>query len=161
FLSAMGDELGVNGNSYLFAYDPAHQRLTRFSDVLSHTDHASGDFGYGKIHGQIVPGRCGDAYFATYWGTRDGLKYTSTYRGHMLRYTPGVAKLEELRTSLPHSGSLRASTRPAPDGTVYGVTQDPDELFALERDGTIRSLGPARGYSVSLALEPDGSRFYY
>jgi hypothetical protein len=257
-LSAIGDHRGVDGDSYLFAYDPARQILTRFTDVLSHVEHTSGDFGYGKIHGQIVPGRCGDAYFSTYWGTRVGLKYTSTYRGdalfrfdaatskvvaldapvpfhgipslaglgtnglvygeavdpaaseashrdegdffvydtktgrtafrsddqkhvlfrnvmldrrgrayvaaeggRLLRYTPGTGNLEDAGVLLPGGGSLRASTRPAPDGTVYGVTQSPDEFFALERDGTIRPLGSARGYSTSLALDADGSRFYY
>jgi hypothetical protein len=56
---------------------------------------------------------------------------------------------------------LRAATPPAPDGTVYVVTQDPNVLFALAPDGTLRELGEAAGYIASLAMAPDGSRLWY
>jgi hypothetical protein len=56
---------------------------------------------------------------------------------------------------------MRASTRPAPDGTVYGVTTQPDVFFALEPGGHVRTIGPARGYTASMALDPDGDRFLY
>jgi hypothetical protein len=265
FLSAMGDHAGADGNSYVFVYDPAAQRLTRIGDVLSHTDHVPGGWGFGKIHGQIVAGRCGEAYFATYWGTRADVEYTSTYRGdvlfrldpatlemrslgvplekhgipslagssrrgllygeaadptpatdlgreqgaffvydttsqrvvfrsdetehtlfrnvmvdakgrayvareggRLLMYEPGAERLVPLDVELPGGGMLRASTRPAPDGTVYGVTQplgqpeDPrHEFFAFTPDGEVRGLGRARGYTASLALDQDGSRLYY
>jgi hypothetical protein len=262
FVSAMGDERGIDGNSYVFVYDPSTRKITRVDDVLGHVDHQKGEFGYGKVHGQMVPGSCGDAYFMTYWGTRKDLEYTDTYRGdvlfhfdpatstiksmgvpipkhgtpslaslgtgmiygeaadvtprdskqhdtgvfwvydtktnqvvfrddttehslfrnilldkkgrayvagengRLLVYRPGADKLEDAGVKLPGGGSLRASTRPAPDGAVYGVTQSPDGeapemLFALDPDGTVRSLGEARGYTTSLALTADGSRFYY
>jgi hypothetical protein len=261
FVSAIGDERGVDGNSFVFVYDPATQ-ITRTDDVLSHVDHKAGEWGYGKIHGQIVAGPCGDAYFMTYWGSR-GMKYTTTYRGdvmfrfdprtstvkalgvpipehgtpslaslgknglvygeatdpnpaaprdhdtgafyvydtntekvvfrddnpehslfrnilldkkgrafvagengHLLVYEPGRDKLRDAGVQLPGGGPLRASTRPAGDGTVYGVTQSPREgspemFFALDPGGSIRSLGQARGYTTSMALSADGSRFYY
>jgi hypothetical protein len=265
FLSAVGDHQGADGNSYLFVYDPATRELTRIGDVLSRTDHEPGGWGFGKIHGQIVAGRCGEAYFATYWGTRAGMQYTSTYRGdvlfrldpatlelqplgvpvehhgipsfagsrrlgllygeaadpdpptdlgreqgsffvfdterrrvvfrsdetehtlfrnvmvdsegrayiaseggRLLVYEPGAGQLKRLDTKLPHGGMLRASTRPAPNGTIYGVTQplgeQPDprfDLFAFTPGGDVQALGPARGYTTSLALDRDGSRFYY
>jgi hypothetical protein len=41
------------------------------------------------------------------------------------------------------------------------VTQKPNALFALRPDGRIDPLGAARGYTTSLALSPDGRRFYY
>jgi hypothetical protein len=263
FVSAMGDERGVDGNSYVFVYEPASHQLTRTDDVLSHVDQKAGEPGFGKVHGQIVAGRCGDAYFMTYWGSRGDVKYTDTYRGDVMFrfdprtstvtalgvpipehgtpslaslgknglvygeaaeptrpsgidhdtgafyvydtktksvvfrddnpehslfrnimldakgrafvagehgrlfvYEPGSDKLRDADVQLPGGGPLRASTRPAPDGTVYGVTQSPDDeapemFFALEPDGSIRSLGEARGYTTSMALTADGSRFYY
>jgi hypothetical protein len=265
FVSAIGDHAGVDGNSYVFVHDPATEQITRIGDVLSHSDHTPGGWGFGKIHGQFVAGRCGDAYFATYWGTRADLEYTSEYRGDvlfrldpgtlemellatpveehgipslagvgrrdlvygeatdpdpptdlgheqgaffaydtnrgevvfrsdktdhtlyrnvmvdaegrayiaregggLLVYEPGADELVELDDELPHRGLLRASTRPAPDGTIYGVTQgegdQPDrryDLFAFSPDRGVRDLGEARGYTASVALNRDGSRFYY
>jgi hypothetical protein len=259
FVSALGDHLGADGNSYLFVFDPKTGALTRFTDVLSHVQHTPGDWGYGKIHAQIVPGPCGDAYLATYWGSRTDLAYTAGYRGDLLFrldpsdlslqplgvpvpehgipslaargrnglvygeatlpeapdpdrhhdqgaffvydvrrqqvvfrsddpshaefrnilldakgrayvagenggllvYERGAAALRPLDQRLPGGGYLRASTAPAPDGTVYGVTEAPEELFAMAADGTIRDLGAAKGYTASLVLDPDGSRFFY
>jgi hypothetical protein len=255
----MGDHAGVDGDAYLFVYDPGSRTMTRFADVLSNVAHDVGAWGYGKIHAQIVPGKCGDAYFATYWGTRTDLEYGGSYRGDLLFrinlatlrleslgtpveergipslaglgkngllygeatdpkaseakgrdvgaffvydtrkravvfrsdnedhalfrnvmvdrrgrayvasrngtllvYEPGATELRETDIELPGGGPLRASTAPAPDGTVYGVTEaEPNELFALAPDGTVRSLGAARGYTASIAMEPDGSRLYY
>jgi hypothetical protein len=242
FLSAIGDHLGPDGNSYLFVYDPDTGRITRFGDVLSQVDHEAGAWGYGKIHGQIVPGRCGEAYFATYWGTDKNLKYGRSYEGdqlfrldtdtlefeslgvpvprhgipslaglsgnkavlygeapvptradsrgstqgaffvydardeevtvqldderlngfrnilvtddgtaylaaaggRLLVYEPGADELQLSPERLP-GGLLRASTRPAPDGTVYGVTEKPEHFFALRPDGTVDDLGAAGG----------------
>ena len=263
FVSAIGDERGPDGDSFVFVYDPATNQITRTDDVLSHVDHKAGEWGYGKVHGQIVAGPCGDAYFMTYWGTRSKLKYTDTYRGdvmfrfdprtstvkalgvpipehgtpslaslgknglvygeatdpnprqprdhdtgaffvydtqtdkvvfrddnpehslfrnilvdkkgrafvagengRLLVYEPGRDRLQDAGVKLPGGGPLRASTRPAPDGTVYGVTQSPKDdspetFFALTPDGSIRSLGQACGYTTSMALTANGSRFYY
>jgi hypothetical protein len=258
FVSAMGDHRGVDGDSYLFIFDPATETLTRFTDVLTQVRHQRGETGYGKIHAQIVAGPCGEVYVATYWGDRDEVHYGGDYRGdllfrldpsdltlhplgapvpehgipslaslgrgivygeaalpeqpeperdheqgaffaydvrkervvfrsddlehalfrnvmidakdrayvagedgHLLVYEPGASDLRRLDQPLPGGGFLRASTRPAPNGTVYGVTQYPDRFFALNPDGNIRDLGAANGYTASLALAPDGSRFYY
>jgi hypothetical protein len=254
FLSAMGNHLGKAGNAYLFSYHPGTHTITRFADVRSQLG-AELDWGYGKIHGQIVEGPCGEAYFSTYWGTRTGLRYTPHYRGdvlfridastlaltslgavvpergipslagtpdrdliygeavdpsasggrdqgtffafdaragkvvfrddvpqHMgfrnvmvgpnghayvaaeggrlLEYVPGASELRPYSQRLPDGGVLRASTAPARDGTVYGATKNPDRFFAFEPDGTLVSLGPAPGYTTSMAVEPDGSAFY-
>jgi dipeptidyl aminopeptidase/acylaminoacyl peptidase len=225
--------------------------------VLSHVQHADGEWGYGKVHAQIVRGACGQAFVATYWGTDANLRYGPTYQGDQLfRLDTTTLELQPLGVPVPkhgiptlaglragrllygeapipttadatgsttgaffvydpkarkivfradddrltgfrnvlvgpngdayvaaqssqllvydprantlrlHSqrlpgGSLRASTEPARDGTVYGVTQDPDRLFALRADGQIDDLGPARGYTASVALDPNGQRFFY
>jgi hypothetical protein len=259
FLSAIGDHRGADGNSYLFVYEPRENELVRFSDVWSVVGHQPGSWGYGKVHGQIVKGRCHTAYLATYWGSRTDLRYGDGYRGDvlleldtstlelrslgvpveeqgipslagsakrglvfgeavdprasenagrdtgaffvfdteleevvdrfddpkhslfrnvlvdqrgnayiagadgaLLRYDAATRKLAETGIQLPGGGPLRASTLAAPDGTVYGVTEaEPNRFFALAPDGTVRPLGSARGYTASMALDPDGSRFFY
>jgi hypothetical protein len=90
----------------------------------------------------------------------DGTAYLAGKDSRLLEYKPGSQTLRVLPERLP-GGWLRASTTPAPDGTVYGVTQDPDLLFALHPDGHIDDLGPARGYAASLAIDPNGKRFFY
>lgn len=251
FWSAIGDHRGADGNSYFFSYDPDTSTLTRFGDVLSVVDHQDGAWGYGKVHGQLVAGPCGEVWAATYWGSRRGLEFGDGYEGDLLlrldpasytiepvtvpvprhgipslagwpqggllygeavepesdtgrffvfdvltgdvvldeaadghtgyrnvlvdaagvahvavgggqlaAYRPGSDGLERADVSLPGDW-LRASTHPAADGTVYGVTRDPDQLFAVEPDGNVRDLGPARGYVASMALHPDGERFLY
>jgi len=257
FISAVGDHRGQDGNSYLFVYEPSQHRLVQFTDVLSHVQHRPGEWGYGKIHAQMVLGPCGDAYVATYWGTDLNLRYGGSYKGDILfRLDTSTFELNELGVPVPQhgipalagftrggvlygeaatptpadaegsmkgaffayntrtgkvnfraddnaltgfrnvlvdangtaylagnarrllvykrdsnrlsvlparlpAGWLRASTRPAPDGTVYGATQDPDRLFALHPDGRVDDLGAARGYTTSVALDPDGRRFFY
>ncbi len=83
-LSAVGDHLGVDANSYFFVYDSGSGALTRFADVLSTVPHEDGAFGYGKIHAQMVRDRCGTVWAATYWGTRDDLVYENGYEGDRL-----------------------------------------------------------------------------
>jgi hypothetical protein len=90
----------------------------------------------------------------------DGSAYVAGRDGQLFVYRPGDDRLRA-HPELLGGGFLRASTAPAPDGTVYGVTQDPNALFALHPDGRVESLGPSRGYTTSIALDPDGRRFYY
>jgi hypothetical protein len=56
---------------------------------------------------------------------------------------------------------LRAATVPDANGRVYAVSRDPAVFFVIEPDGVITELGPAAGYTTSMALAPDGSVFYY
>jgi hypothetical protein len=248
FISAVGDHDGPDGNSFFFAFDPDTNTLTRFSDVLSLVDNQPGDFGYGKVHAQMVVGPCDEIYAHTYWGTRRGLEYTGGYQGDLLlRIDPGSVevlgvtaegrgtasmagsadrtmlfletvepeeKMPELVvydplarrsiTSLtdPHIGNralavgsddrvyfssgptrlsvyhpatgrvaevdasipgevLRAATPPRADGSIVGVTRDPDEFFVLGADGGIESLGSAAGYTASVAISGDGRHVYY
>lgn len=84
FVSAIGDHRGADGNSYLFEYSPEMHTLRVIGDVLSFIHHEPGAWGYGKIHGQMVAGPCGEVYFSTYWGDRDGLEYGPSYQGDLL-----------------------------------------------------------------------------
>jgi sugar lactone lactonase YvrE len=254
-LSAVGDHLGRDGNSYLYELDPEAGRLTLVADVASVAGHEPGDWGYGKVHAQMVLGPCGEVYAATYWGTRDDIEYGGSYQGDVLlridperrtteslgpvleehgvpslagwapggllyaeaadperfdpqrgafvvldmatgeqvfatpddedhrgframavdaegrvvfsrtggrlaRWDPATGELTDLDLQLPGE-FLRAATPPAPDGTVYLATEEPEVLLALEPDGTLRELGELRGYTASLALSPDGDRVWY
>ena len=247
FISAVGDHRGPDGNSFFYAYDPETSTMTRFADVLSLVDHRPGDFGYGKVHAQMVVGACGNVYAHTYWGTRRDLE-TESYQGDLLlrmdtatievlgvtaegRGTASMAgnsdgtllfletvepeeKIPELvvydvlarrpvnSVTEPHIGNralavggddrvyfsasdsrlsvynhgdgtvtdigdsipgkfLRAATSPRADGSMVGVTRDPNEFFILNPDGSVDPLGSAAGYTASLAISEDGQHVYY
>lgn len=83
-ISAVGDSLGVKGNSWFFLYDNADRSLTRLFDVLSVVPYEQGAWGYGKIHAQMVADECGSIWAATYWGSRKGITYDKGYEGDRL-----------------------------------------------------------------------------
>jgi hypothetical protein len=89
-----------------------------------------------------------------------GVAYYSAGNNELKRYDPATKKLDVLPAKLP-GAYMRASTRPGPDGTIYGVTRLPDKFFALHSDGSIDVLGDAKGYTASMALDPKGDAFYY
>ncbi len=252
FISALGDHEGADGNSFIYEYDPASMTLTQIVDVLATVPHEPGDWGFGKIHAQMVVGNCGNVFVATYWGSRRDLAFTDGYQGDILlrldpesrtttdmgvilpehgvasmaispdgsliytepadpigqkvgyflvtdsstgdevfsdasanhggyrniavgpdgsayitwngnglaKYDPATNELTETDITMPGE-LLRASTAPDSSGTVFAVSRDPAIFFSLAPDGSINELGPASGYTASMALSPDGSRFYY
>ena len=255
FVSAVGDHLGADGNSWFYEYDPATGELTRTAEVAAALDHEPGDWGYGKVHAPMVLGPCDEVITATYWGTRTDLVVGGSYTGdHLVRYDPSTHDVGSLgvpvegfgipsialspdrrwvfgeavdpgsdtesdsgaffvadattgqvvhRSDDPdHVGFrailvtadgealyagpdgdvfgftpgdeaprraedvlpgewLRTASPIAPDGSVYGATREPDQLFRVAPDGTITDLGPAEDYVASLGLSPDGSTLYY
>lgn len=90
----------------------------------------------------------------------DGAAYFSAGASKLMVHRPGSDRVETHPYRLPGAW-LRASTEPAPDGTVFGVTRDPDRLFAMDPSGEFRDLGPAGGYVASLALDADRDRLYF
>ncbi len=252
FFSSVGDHLGAEGNSYVYEFDPNSGELTLVADVDSLAEPHS--WGYGKVHGQMVGGPCGEIYFSTYWGDKpagealstfegdvlfridpaartigpigipvpgygvpslsgssalgllygeavdpaiepkdgpffaydmqsqttvfesdtadshqgfrniavdaEGRAYFSGDDGELLVFDPATATISPYPTPIPGKW-LRASTVPGPDGTIYAATREPDQLFSFHPDGTVRDLGPAPDYVASLALHPDGTRFFY
>lgn len=91
---------------------------------------------------------------------QDGGVMFSRDDGSLARWDPSTEEIGETDITLPGE-FLRAATPPAPDGTVYAVTQDPDVLLAIGPDGELRELGEAAGYTASLAMAPDGSKLWY
>jgi hypothetical protein len=90
----------------------------------------------------------------------EGRAHFSTGVGQLHVYDPETNEATQSQARLPGEW-LRAASPPAPDGTVYGVTREPDTLFALRPTGEIDDLGPVRGYVASIALSPDGTRLFY
>jgi hypothetical protein len=253
-LTAMGDHLGQDGNTYLYAYDHDEGRLTLFADVQSIVGHEPGSWGYGKVHGQFSDVGDGSVYFATYYGSRDDITFDENYQGDVLaRLDPDSLEAEKIAVPVPEygipsltgsplgllygeavdpmlgdgeypggglfvfdpesnevvlfeenvehdmfrnvivdadggawfaadggglfhyspddnevtrsdvdlGGRLRASTRPDADGTVYGVTDDPYNIFAFQPGGSVTQLGHAPDYTTSVALSPDESAVLY
>jgi hypothetical protein len=89
-----------------------------------------------------------------------GRAWFSTGDHEVAVYDPSSNSLASEHKTIPGS-FLRASTSVAPDGTVYGVTSEPDVLFKVTRDGEVHEMGRARGYTASLAMSPDGSQLFY
>ncbi len=254
-LSAVGDHLGHDANSFFFVYDSEDRSLTRFADVLSVVPHEEGAFGYGKVHAQMVSDRCGTVWATTYWGTRDDLVYENGYEGDRLlaidpagrtiadhgaiageygmptmtiapdgttlvagsvdvesgeedvgvftvfdtstgevthqvddprqygfralgidpvgggvlygigdgglaALDPSSGEFDDLEVELPGFW-LRSITRPATDGTVYGVSDDESFIFSISSDGTLEELGEPGGTTTSIAMTPDGTRVFW
>jgi hypothetical protein len=168
FLSAIGDHEGVDGNSYLFEYDPGTKTLTQIIDVLAITDHTPGDWGFGKIHAQMVRGPCDSVMVTTYWGTRRDIEYTAGYQGDVLinidpqRRTVGTRGVMRPEHGVP---SLAAS----PDGQLlYSEAVDPsgDDAGAFvvqeARDGTTIFVDddPSHTGYRTVAVDADGRAFY-
>jgi hypothetical protein len=124
-LSAIGDHVGADGNSYLYEYDPTTLTLTQFADALTVAGHEPGDWGFGKVHAAMVEGPCGDIFLSTYWGTRRGLTYTDTYQGDVLiRLDPERRTVENLGVILPGHGVASLASWPE-GGLLYAEAADP------------------------------------
>lgn len=169
-VSAMGDHAGVDGNSYLFVLDPDRGVLTRFADVLSQVPHQGGEFGYGKIHAQLVEASC-QVIVATYWGTRTGLAYGGSYTGDwLLALDPATLEIEPLGVPVAGHGipSLAAH-----DGLVYGEAVDPRGrapgeagdvgaffVYDVERREVTQRIDDTRHLGFrALAVDADGRAF--
>ncbi|MFV2000833.1 MAG: hypothetical protein ACC654_10770, partial [Acidimicrobiia bacterium] len=78
----------------------------------------------------------------------------------LARYDPATNTLETLDTTMP-GAILRWATPPDDSGTVYAVSRDPAVFFSLDAQGDITEIAPARGYTTSMGISPDGGTFYY
>lgn len=90
----------------------------------------------------------------------DGVAYWSIGGAELQTYDPATGESAVHDARLPGDW-LRAVTLPASDGSVYGVTREPERFFVMNPDGSIDDMGEALGYTASMALSPDGSTFYY
>lgn len=167
FLSAIGDHEGRDGNSYFYIYDPGDESLRLISDVLSLTDHQSGDWGFGKVHAPMVMGPCDDVYVTSYWGTRSGLEFGESYDGDVLiRIDPRHETIASLGTFASELGvpSLAAS----PDRTLlFAEAADPFDdggaFIAWDFTGNaevFRDDDPAHTGFRAMAVDSEGGVYY-
>jgi hypothetical protein len=169
FVSAVGDHIGQDGNSWIFEYDPDTGVLDRTVDVSAALGHEEGDWGYGKVHAPMLVARCGEIVTSTYWGTRRDLRIGGSYQGdHLIRYDPSTKTVESLGVPVPGYGlpSLALS----PDGRwVFGEAVDP----ASEPDAGIFFVADAETGEVvhtsdddrhtgfrSILVSAEGEAFY-
>jgi hypothetical protein len=131
-------------------------------DPLSDNEEEGSFFVYDTKAGKVVFEDSDSAHvgFRNVMVDAKGRGYFSAGGRRLYVYDPGKKGLDLFDEKLPGKW-LRASTNPAPDGTVYGATREPDMLFALHPSGEIDSLGKARGYVTSLAIDPSGRYLYY
>jgi hypothetical protein len=90
----------------------------------------------------------------------EGRAYYSMGGGQLAVYDPASNELSTLSQNMP-ADWLRASTKAAADGRIVAVTDEPYTFFVLDPSGEIQTLGPARGYTASMALDPEGESFFY
>ncbi|MGI9611726.1 MAG: hypothetical protein ACR2QO_02365 [Acidimicrobiales bacterium] len=170
-LTSIGDHLGVDGNSYLFVYDPVEDTLTRFADVLSALPHETGSWGYGKIHSQMVDAGDGGVFFATYYGTRRDLSFDGSYDGDVLfRLEADTLDLQPVVVPVPGFGVPSLATNG--DGLLYGEAVDPllegDEypnggLFVFDvTTGVVQAFIEDERHAGfrSVLVGPDGTAWY-
>lgn len=89
-----------------------------------------------------------------------GRAYYSMGNGELAVYDPATNSISTHPHTMP-SPWLRASTAPSPDGRIAAVTDEPFTFFVLHPSGEIQTVGPARGYTASMAMHPDGGSFFY
>jgi hypothetical protein len=169
FVSAIGDHRGRDGNSYLYEYSPDSHTLTLIGDVLSFTGHEPGAWGYGKIHGQMVAGPCGEVYFSTYWGDRTGLTYGPSYEGDLLfRLDLEQRSVASLGVPVAQRG-IPSLAGWAEGGLIYGEAvdpySDPDQgaffVFDMHEQRVIyRNDDPSHVGFRSIAVDASGRALY-
>ena len=156
FISAIGDHIGPDGDSFIYEYDPSDDRLTQISDVLSLTDHQDGEWGYGKIHAQMVAGPCGEVFAATYWGTVGDLVYEGNYHGDvLLRLDPEERTVENVGPIAEGHG-VPSMAGWAEGGLLYAEAANP-ELFDPQR-GMFVALDMATGEQVFATPDDEDHR---
>ncbi len=167
FLSAIGDSIGADGNSFLYEYDPTSRTLTQFADALTVVGQEPGAWGYGKIHAQMVEGPCGDVYASTYWGTRRGLTFSETYQGDvLLRLDPEGRTIENLGVILPEHGVASMASWPE-GGLLYAEAADPfgkktGSFIVIDMatgDVIFEDDDPSHGGYRSIAVDADGRAY--
>jgi len=116
-LTSLGDHRAIDGNSYLYEYDPKTRVLQLVADLQSAVEgFKEGDFGFGKIHDRLNVGRDGNVYFSSFWGLRSGLD--DKFKGERLfRYDPKTQGLKDL--GIPAKDWGCPSSNFAPQHNLY------------------------------------------
>lgn len=125
FLSAVGDHIGQDGNSYFFEYNPETESLSRVADVLALVPHQRGAWGYGKVHAQMLPGPCGSVWVTTYWGTRRDITYGDGYEGDIFIEIDPAARTIGSRGLVLERHGVPSLAGGGDTALMYGEAVDP------------------------------------
>lgn len=91
FYASIGDHLKVNGNTYMYEFDPITRKLKGIGDINTAAGHVSGDWGHAKIHGQLNDGGDGYIYAPSYRGSPNGITFSNNFTGGVVvRYPIGA-----------------------------------------------------------------------
>jgi hypothetical protein len=116
-LTSLGDHRAINGNSYLYEYNPETRVLRLVADLQSAVKgFKDGDFGFGKIHDRLNVGQDGNVYFSSFWGLRSGLEENFTGE-RLFRYNPKTRELADL--GVPAKGWGYPSSNFSPQHNLY------------------------------------------
>lgn len=123
YYSALGNHRGIDGNCYLYEYDPVTHAHRQVLDVATFLKLKPGEFGHGKLHGRLDEMPDGWIYFATYWGTHPhnaAQAVRDHVGGRLLAYSTRSGEARDLGMPIPgDSYPMHASdTR---RGIFYGL----------------------------------------
>ncbi|MEX0817706.1 MAG: hypothetical protein WD027_09675, partial [Gaiellales bacterium] len=114
-------------------------------------------------------GPCGDVYFSTYWGNRDGLEYGPSYQGDLLfRLDLDRRSIEKLGVPVPERG-IPSLAGWAAGGLIYGEAADPYSdpdrgaffVYDVRQQRVIfRDDDPAHMGFRSIAVDAAGRAYY-
>lgn len=170
-LTSLGDHRAINGNSYLYEYDPETHVLRLVADLQSAVKgFKDGDFGFGKIHDRLNVGQDGNVYFSSFWGLRSGLE--DKFKGERLfRYNPKTQQLSDLGAPAKDWGYpssnfapqhnlyyAEAAYRPDYDNKTHGM-----RFFAFDVvKQKVRIMGghDGTGYGRDLFVDAKGNAYF-
>lgn len=165
YYTSIGDHLGIDGQSYIYEYDPARKVLRRVVDVLRDIMHMLGLYGHGKIHSGIHQGADGWLYFTTYWGKHREIE-TALAKGYegsiLLRYHPKTGEVQNLGAIVPKQG-LPASIFDAKRGLLYfhAVYEGNIAVYDINKQKRIFLGGADKtGGNRTFLLGQDGEVFF-
>lgn len=154
-MGVLEDEHGVpslaawpgGGLIYAEAADPSREGKAGFLVV------------YDALAGEVVERLPVDGGFRAMAVDARGRVFVTSSPGSIDVWDPATGELEPAG-DLP-GGFLRGAASPRADGSVIAVTEGGREFFRIDSDGDLVRLGEARGYTTSLAHDPDRDVVYY
>ncbi len=139
FYLGIGNHYTINGNAYLYEYDPVSGRLACLGDVQTITHYpGGGSWCHGKLHARITDGEDGYLYVTSYRGSENNIIIDDYYKGSVL-----------LRIPLRYMLSGRAITG---DANQNGLPDDWESYYLGGTNGAPETDSDGDGV-------PDGAEF--
>ena len=169
FYSAIGDQGGPGGRSFIYAYDVDTRRLSLAVNQQEVVNQRVGDWGFGKIHCRLEQLDDGMIYWGTYWGKSPPEDYDQDENlyGMVVRADPATGAGEVLgavgeglvipTAVMDHRARLFYALPCARNWKAKGFL-----VFDLEKRQTIYHghESEERGQRCILVDEPSGSAYF-